>query len=86
MALACDPRLVVADEPTTALDVVSQVAVLDLLAELVTERGGVLLVTGGDRAALATACRRLVVLHAGRIVGEAVMPDEIPLQATSTDG
>jgi peptide/nickel transport system ATP-binding protein len=64
IALACDPRLVVADEPTTALDVLTRLDVLDLLAEAVTERGGALLVACADKAALARVCQWVIVLRA----------------------
>jgi peptide/nickel transport system ATP-binding protein len=68
MALACDPRLVIADEPTTALDVIVQAQVLALLSELVAERGIGLLMISHDLAALAATCQRLAVMYAGRIV------------------
>ena len=68
MALACDPRLVIADEPTTALDVMIQAQVLDLLAALVAERGVGLLMISHDLSVLAGTCERLAVMYAGRIV------------------
>ncbi|MGH3980615.1 MAG: ATP-binding cassette domain-containing protein, partial [Pseudonocardiaceae bacterium] len=68
MALACEPRLVIADEPTTALDVVVQAQVLALLAELVAHRGIGLLLIGHDLPVLAASCDRLDVMHAGTIV------------------
>ncbi len=68
MALACEPRLVIADEPTTALDVVVQAQVLALLAELVAERGAGLLLISHDIALLAASCARLAVMYAGRLV------------------
>jgi peptide/nickel transport system ATP-binding protein len=68
MALACDPRLVIADEPTTALDVMIQAQVLDLLAALVAERGLGLLMISHDLSVLAGTCERLAVMYAGRIV------------------
>ena len=68
MALACDPRLVIADEPTTALDVMIQAQVLDLLAALVADRGVGLLMISHDLSVLAGACERLAVMYAGRIV------------------
>ncbi|MFD8939948.1 ABC transporter ATP-binding protein [Streptomyces sp. NPDC059578] len=70
MALACDPRLIVADEPTTALDVMVQAQVLDLLDGLVTDRGLGLIMISHDLAVLADRCDRLAVMYAGRIVEE----------------
>ena len=68
MALACDPRLVIADEPTTALDVVVQAQVLDLLGGLVAERGIALMMISHDLSVLSASCSRLAVMHRGRIV------------------
>jgi peptide/nickel transport system ATP-binding protein len=68
MALACQPRLIVADEPTTALDVMIQAQILRLIGELVTEHGISLLMISHDLAVLAEHCDRLAVMYAGRIV------------------
>jgi peptide/nickel transport system ATP-binding protein len=68
MALACDPGLIIADEPTTALDVMVQAQVLDLLADLVAEQGVGLLMISHDLSVLARHCQRLAVMYAGRIV------------------
>jgi peptide/nickel transport system ATP-binding protein len=68
MALARDPRLVVADEPTTALDVTVQAVVLDLLAKLVRERSMGLLFVTHDLGVAARICDRIAVAYAGRIV------------------
>jgi peptide/nickel transport system ATP-binding protein len=70
MALACDPRVLIADEPVTALDVMVQAQVLDLLAELQRERGLTMVFITHDLSVLAYACRRLAVMYAGRIVEE----------------
>ena len=70
MALACGPRLVVADEPTTALDVMVQAQVLDLLVSLVRERGLGLVIISHDLSVLATTCDRVAVMYAGRVVEE----------------
>lgn len=68
MALLCDPELLIADEPTTALDVTIQAQILDLLRELVRERGlGVLLITH-DLGVVAEVSERMLVMYAGRIV------------------
>ena len=70
LSLACDPRLLVADEPTTALDVMVQAQVLRLLRDLQTTFGlGVLFITH-DLSTLAAVCRRLAVMYAGRIIEE----------------
>jgi peptide/nickel transport system ATP-binding protein len=70
MALACDPRVLIADEPVTALDVMVQAQVLDLLESLQRERGLTLLFITHDLSVLADACSRLAVMYAGRIVEE----------------
>ncbi|MFJ4910505.1 ABC transporter ATP-binding protein [Streptomyces sp. NPDC093249] len=70
MALACDPRLIVADEPTTALDVMIQAQVLRLIEGLVAERSISLLMISHDLAVLADTCDRLAVMYAGRVVEE----------------
>lgn len=66
-ALACDPALVVADEPTTALDVTTQREILALLRQLTAERGLSLLFVTHDFGVLAAVCERVAVLYAGRV-------------------
>ncbi|MFI8190304.1 ABC transporter ATP-binding protein [Streptomyces sp. NPDC085946] len=70
MALACDPRLVVADEPTTALDVMVQAQILRLIGRLVAEQDLALIMISHDLAVLADTCDRLAVMYAGRVVEE----------------
>ncbi|NUT47898.1 MAG: ABC transporter ATP-binding protein [Saccharothrix sp.] len=70
MALACEPRLVIADEPTTALDVVVQAQVLAVLKRLVTERGIGLVMISHDLSVLASTCDRLAVMRHGQVVEE----------------
>ena len=68
MALACRPRLIVADEPTTALDVMVQAQVLALLSGLVKELQVGLVLISHDLSVLGTTCDNAVVMYAGRIV------------------
>ncbi|MFJ4833095.1 ABC transporter ATP-binding protein [Streptomyces sp. NPDC088747] len=70
MALACDPRLVIADEPTTALDVMIQAQILRLIQQLVTEQELGLVMISHDLAVLSDTCDRLAVMYAGRVVEE----------------
>jgi peptide/nickel transport system ATP-binding protein len=68
LALACEPKLLIADEPTTALDVMVQAQVLELLAELQRDNGLALLFITHDLSVLTSTCERLAVMYAGRIV------------------
>jgi peptide/nickel transport system ATP-binding protein len=68
LALACEPMLLIADEPTTALDVMVQAQVLALLEDLQRDAGMALLFITHDLSVLKSVCRRLAVMYAGRIV------------------
>ena len=68
MALACEPKLLIADEPTTALDVTIQAQILDLLRELVGQRETALILITHDLGVVAGMCERVNVMYAGTIV------------------
>jgi peptide/nickel transport system ATP-binding protein len=68
MALACEPQLIIADEPTTALDLMVQAQVLTLIKSLIASQGISLLMISHDLSVLADTCDRLAVMYAGRLV------------------
>lgn len=68
MALACQPKLLIADEPTTALDVTIQAQVLELILELQQQTGMAVLFITHDLGVVAQLCQRVAVMYAGRIV------------------
>ncbi|WP_428686131.1 ABC transporter ATP-binding protein [Reyranella sp.] len=68
IALACGPDLLVADEPTTALDVTVQAEIIDLMAELCAAKGTAILMISHDLGLVANMCKRVAVMYAGRIV------------------
>jgi len=71
MALACEPKLLIADEPTTALDVTIQAQILDLLRELVAERDTALILITHDLGVVAGMCERVNVMYGGMIMESA---------------
>jgi peptide/nickel transport system ATP-binding protein len=71
MALACSPRLLIADEPTTALDVTIQAQILRLMLELKERIGAAILLITHDLGVVAETCQRVIVMYAGRVVEEA---------------
>jgi len=75
LALSCDPQLVIADEPTTALDVVMQRRVLDLIGRLQEERGLALVLVSHDLAVVAETCDRVYVMNQGRVVEHGAVED-----------
>ena len=68
MALACEPDLLIADEPTTALDVTIQGQILDLIADLVQERGMALLLISHDLGVIAENVAHMMVMYGGRVM------------------
>jgi len=74
MALACEPKLLIADEPTTALDVTIQAQVLDLIGSLQQALGMAVLFVTHDLGVVADICDRVVVMYAGQVVEEATVP------------
>ncbi len=81
MALACNPRLMLADEPTTALDVTIQAQIIDLINHLKTEKGTSVILVTHDLGVIAEAAQWVAVMYAGRIVEQAAVSSlfETPL-------
>ncbi len=75
MALACNPKLLIADEPTTALDVTIQAQILDLMRDLKTRLDSAILLITHDLGVVAEMAQRVVVMYAGRKVEEAPVRD-----------
>jgi len=71
MALACNPKVLIADEPTTALDVTIQAQILELILELQREFGAAVILITHDLGVVAETARRVIVMYAGRKVEEA---------------
>jgi peptide/nickel transport system ATP-binding protein len=71
MALACSPKLLIADEPTTALDVTIQAQILKLMLELKERTGAAVILITHDLGVVAETCRRVIVMYAGRKIEEA---------------
>lgn len=81
MALACNPQLIIADEPTTALDVTVQAQILDLLNDLRQTFGSAIIMITHDMGVVAETCDRVMVMYAGQIVEEA--PTEVLFDQTA---
>jgi oligopeptide transport system ATP-binding protein len=76
MALACEPKLLIADEPTTALDVTIQAQILELMTELKNKLGMAIILITHDLGVVAGMCDRIAVMYAGKVV-ETGTTDEI---------
>ncbi|MDQ0256924.1 peptide/nickel transport system ATP-binding protein [Evansella vedderi] len=70
IAMACDPEVLIADEPTTALDVTIQAQILDLMKKLNKEKGTAIMLITHDLGVVAEMCDRVVVMYAGKVVEE----------------
>ena len=75
IALACEPRLLIADEPTTALDVTVQGQILELLKKIAEETGTAVLFVSHDLGVIASLCRRVLVMKEGKLVEEGTAED-----------
>ncbi|RUV32807.1 ABC transporter ATP-binding protein [Mesorhizobium sp. M5C.F.Ca.IN.020.32.2.1] len=75
MALACSPELLIADEPTTALDVTIQAQILRLIGDLKERTGTAVMFITHDLGVVAETCQRVIVMYAGRIVEQATVTD-----------
>ena len=86
MALACDPKLLIADEPTTALDVTIQAQILELMTELRERLGMAILLITHDLGVVAEMCDDVVVMYAGRVVERGPVADVFALAAAPVHG
>jgi len=75
VALACNPRLLIADEPTTALDVTTQAQILDLLRQLQEQRNMAIMLITHNLGVVAEMCEEVVVMYLGRVVEEGAVDD-----------
>ena len=74
MALACDPEILIADEPTTSLDVTIQAQILELMIQLKQDTGAAIIMITHDLGVISETAQRVVVMYAGRVVEEASTP------------
>ena len=86
IALACRPALLIADEPTTGLDVTTQAVIMDLIGELAHDSGMATIFITHDLALAAEYCDRIVVMHAGHVVEAAPARDAVRPSAPSLFG
>ena len=83
MALSCNPQLLIADEPTTALDVTIQAQILDLLGEMKSRLGMAIMLITHAMGVVAETAQRVVVMYAGRVVEEAPVERAVRQSAAS---
>jgi peptide/nickel transport system ATP-binding protein len=86
MALSCRPDIVIADEPVTALDVMTQAQILNLLRDLRDRFGLSMILISHDLSVLAETCDRVAIMYAGRLVEEAPAADLFPTADHATQG
>lgn len=75
LALTCDPKVLLCDEPTTALDVMVQAQILDLLKGIARDRSMGMLIISHDLSVLASNCDRIAIMYAGRVVEQGIASD-----------
>lgn len=68
IALSCNPKLIIADEPTTALDVTVQSQILELLQQIAEETGTAIIMITHDLGVVATLCQKINIMYGGQIV------------------
>ncbi len=84
MALACNPKIIIADEPTTALDVTIQAQILDLLRNLKDRINSSIMLITHDLGVIAEMADYVVVMYAGRVVEKGTVEEILPTPATPT--
>ena len=83
IALCCNPQVLIADEPTTALDVTIQAQILDLMLELKEKLGTAIILITHDLGVVAETCERVIVMYAGRMVEQATVDRPVRAPAAS---
>ena len=86
IALACDPQLLIADEPTTALDVTIQAQILDLMRDLKAQSGAAIILISHDLGVIGEICDEVAVMYAGEIVERVADGSTVRAPAASVYG